>query len=242
MAYRLGWGRAIARVVPCWMTAVWQRRLHLGVRSKLIGAFILTNGTIVIGMIVFLQWSFGRGFLDYLHQTEARHLDAIGVMLAQQYTVCGDGQFLRHNPRRWFHLLGTLQGEPTPDAAQRPPPDSPSSPCDALPEGGPGPLPHRFPPPPWGGGARAPHDHPWLPRDALPEAGPGPLPRRPSPIPSDPLFLGPRLSVLDAEHQLVVGGRRDSAHATLRPIRQHDRVIGWLRLTPLPAVTDELDR
>jgi two-component system sensor histidine kinase BaeS len=48
--------------------------------------------------------------------------------------------------------------------------------------------------------------------------------------------------VLDAEHQLVVGGRRDSAHATLRPIRQHDRVIGWLRLTPLPAVTDELDR
>jgi len=48
--------------------------------------------------------------------------------------------------------------------------------------------------------------------------------------------------VLDAEHQLVVGGRRESVHATLRPIRQGDRIIGWLRLAPLPAVTDELDR
>jgi hypothetical protein len=52
----------MARVVPRWLTAVWQRRLHLGVRSKLIGAFILTTGTVIIGMIVFLQWSFGRGF------------------------------------------------------------------------------------------------------------------------------------------------------------------------------------
>ena len=196
----------MARVVPRGMTAVWQRRLHLGVRSKLIGAFILTNGTVVIGMIVFLQWSFGRGFLDYLHQTEVRHLDAIGGMLAQQYAACGDWQFLRHNPRRWFHLLGTLQGERTPDAAQRTPPDSPSSPCDALPEGGPGPQPHRPPPAPWDRGARAPHDHPWLPRDMLPEGESGPLPRRPPPLPNDPLFLGPRLSVLDAEHQLVVGG------------------------------------
>src|SRR5438128_4179689 len=152
-------------------------------------SFIRINVTVVSGMILFLQWSFGRGFLDYLHQTEVRHLDAIGGMLAQQYVACGDWQFLRHNPRRWFHLLGTLQGERTPDAAQRTPPDSPSSPCDALPEG-----------------------------------EPGPLPRRPPPRPNDPLFLGPRLSVLDAEHQLVVGGRRDSAHATLRPIRQQDRV------------------
>jgi two-component system sensor histidine kinase BaeS len=76
----------------------------------------------------------------------------------------------------------------------------------------------------------------------MPDGESGPLPRRPPPFPDDLLLLGPRLSVLDAEHQLVVGGRRESAHATLRPIRQDDRVVGWLRLTPLPAVTDELDR
>jgi two-component system sensor histidine kinase BaeS len=48
--------------------------------------------------------------------------------------------------------------------------------------------------------------------------------------------------VLDAEHQLVVGEWRESSHATLRPIRQGDRVVGWLHLTPLQAVTDALDR
>src|SRR5712691_8726784 len=135
----------MARVVPPWMTAVWPRRLHLGVMSKLIGAFILTNGTVVIGMVLFLHWSFGRGFLDYLHQTEVRHLDAIGGTLAQQYAVCGDWQFLHHNPRRWFRLLATLNGQSPPDPA-RPLPDHPGPPCDAMPDGGPEPLPHRPPP------------------------------------------------------------------------------------------------
>jgi two-component system sensor histidine kinase BaeS len=48
--------------------------------------------------------------------------------------------------------------------------------------------------------------------------------------------------VLDAEQRLVVGEERDSAQATLRPIQQGDQVVGWLRLIPLPSVTDELDR
>ena len=223
------------------MAAVWQRCLSLGVRSKLIGAFILTNGTVVIGMILFLQWSFGRGFLDYLHQTEVRHLDAIEGMLAQQYATCGDWQFLRHNPRRWFRLLMTLSRQSTPDLAQ-PPQDHPWPPCGALPDSGPDFPPHRPPPASQEWGGRAPQDHPWPPRDTMPDGEPGHLPRRPPYLPADLLLLGPRLSVLDAEHQFVVGGRHESVHATLRPIRQGDRVIGWLRLAPLPAVTDEVDR
>jgi two-component system sensor histidine kinase BaeS len=204
---------------------VWRRRLHLGVRAKLIGAFILTIGTVVIGMILFLQWSFGRGFLDYLHQTEARHLEAIEGMLAQQYTACGDWQFLRNNARRWFRLLATLYGQSALDPT-RPPQDHPWPPCDAMPEDGPEPLSHR------------------PSRDALFDGEPGPVQRRPRSFPADILLLGPRLSVLDAEHQLVVGGGRhaSAAHATLRPIRQGDRIVGWLRLTPLRAVTDRLDR
>src|SRR5262250_2272147 len=125
----------MARVVLGWITAVWQRRLSLGVRSKLIGAFILTNGTVVIGMVLFLHWSFGRGFLDYLHQTEVRHLDVIGERLAQQYAACGDWQFLRHNPRRWFHLLGTLYGQSTLDAARLTLYNLSSLPCDAMSDG-----------------------------------------------------------------------------------------------------------
>jgi two-component system sensor histidine kinase BaeS len=71
---------------------------------------------------------------------------------------------------------------------------------------------------------------------------PGSVPPRRRFLPADPLLLGPRLSVLDAEHQLVVGERRDSVHATLHPIRQGDRIVGWLSLTPLPAVTEKQDR
>src|SRR5262245_37894315 len=136
----------MARVVSGWMMAMWQRRLHLGVRSKLIGAFILTNGTVVVGMVLFLHWNFGRGFLDYLHQTEVRHLDAIEAALARQYAVCGDWQFLRHNPRRWFHLLETIYGQSTTEAAQRTPHDPLWSPCDARPDSGPGSRPHHPPP------------------------------------------------------------------------------------------------
>lgn len=230
----------MARMGPRWRTAGWPLHIHLGVMSKLIGAFILTNGAVVIGMILFLHWSFGRGFLDYLHQTEVRHLDAIEGTLAQQYAECGDWQFLRHNPRRWFRLLGTLYGQGTPDPARRTPHDYSWPPCDAMPDGAPGS--HRPPPRPSDWGPRAPYDHPWPPRDAMPDGAPGPLPRRPPPLPDDLLLLGPRLSVLNAEHQLVVGGWRASPHATLRPIRQGDRVVGWLRLTPLAAITNEQDR
>jgi hypothetical protein len=71
----------MVRLMPR-MTAGWKRGMQLGVTSKLVCAFILTNGAVVIGMIVFLHWNFGRGFLDYLSQTEVRQLDVIGGALA----------------------------------------------------------------------------------------------------------------------------------------------------------------
>src|SRR4029434_458862 len=107
------------RMLPPWITAAWKRGVPLGVTSKLVAAFMLTNGTVVIGMVVFLHWNFGRAFLDYLSQTEVRHLDSMSTALAQPYATYGDGQSLRHNPRRWFHLLSEIYGRSTPDRNPR---------------------------------------------------------------------------------------------------------------------------
>ena len=56
--------------------------MKLGITQKLLLAFIVTNGVVVILMMVFIRWNFGHGFRDYIRQTELRRLDA----LAEPYT------------------------------------------------------------------------------------------------------------------------------------------------------------
>ncbi len=122
---------------------MWKRGIKLGITQKLLLAFIVTNGVVVILMLVFIQWNFGRGFRDYIHQTELRRLIALAGVLETSYAEHGDWNFLHQQPRRWHQFLH----ETDPHArARRPPPrrredrhGPPDQPCSGR---------RRRPPPP----------------------------------------------------------------------------------------------
>ncbi|MGE3536749.1 MAG: ATP-binding protein [Candidatus Tectimicrobiota bacterium] len=185
--------------------------MKLRITYKLLLAFLLTNVLVVGLMLVLMRWSFARGFLDYIHQTEIRRLDSLVLALEQAYAEHGSWRFLRYNPRRWRQFLDAEQ--PLPGRGEVPA------------------APDEHAPPPLADG------------DVLrPGRRGGPGRHLPAYRPEDPLSLRLRLSVLDEAYQPVVGPPRSRGGDTLRPLTQGERTIGWLRVVPLQAVTDKLDR
>ncbi len=181
---------------------MWKHGIQLGVTQKLLMAFIITNGVVVILMLAFIRWNFGRGFRDYIHQTELRRLDALTVALEAFYAEEGNWEFLRHQPRRWAELLRHTD----PYAPPRPPPRRPE--------------------------ARK------LERSEPPRSGR----RRRRRPPPDPTGFGARLALLDANKIPVMGRPATLQNATVRQIRHAHGVVGWLQLSQLEAVTNDLDR
>lgn len=126
------------------------------IRLKLVLAFLLTTSITVAGMLAFVQWSFDRGFIDYVHAQELSQLEPLNTALAELYAADGNWDSLRQNHRQWRELhrqtLGTQQNgdRAPPDFRDRPPPH----------DGGP----QRDRPPPPGIDRGAPGG----PRDQLP--------------------------------------------------------------------------
>jgi len=50
-----------------------------------------------------------------------------------------------------------------------------------------------------------------------------------------------RLTLLEADRTPVIGPPEPHPEALLRPLKSHGKTIGWLRLLPLPGLTDTLD-
>lgn len=69
-------------------------------------------------------------------------------------------------------------------------------------------------------------------------AGPRPPLRTP---PVDPLRLGPRLTLLDAERRLVAGNPLPAGDAAAHPIKSAGRTVGWLVVTPFTELTRTVD-
>jgi two-component system sensor histidine kinase BaeS len=189
--------------------------MKLRLTHKLLLAFLVTNVMVILLMVVMMRWSFARGFLHYIHQTEVRRLDALVATLEQAYAEHGDWWFLRHNPRRWRQFLAAEQ----PQRAE----GQGSALSDDVPPPSPQPL---WTPPP--------HE---TSRPARRGAS-----SQPRYSPDDPLSLRPRLGVLDADKQVMVGNPPSRPGDTLRPITYAGTTVGWLRISPLQTITDELDR
>lgn len=190
--------------------------MKLRITHKLLVAFLLTNVIVVVIMLVFMRWSFARGFLDYIHQSEVRRLDSLVTALEQAYAEHGSWHFLRRNPRRWRQILDAEQllrraGEALSQVDEEPPQPPPPGPQHGDEE----PRPGRR-----GAPGRRP---PWY-------------------RPQDPLSLRLRLSVVDVDSQHVSGLPGGRAGDTLRPLTYAGQTVGWLRIVPLQAVTDTLDR
>lgn len=107
-------------------------------RNKLFLAFLLSSGLLVLSMLALFQWSFDRGFLNYIRQLDEKRIEAVGTALEQRLANGEDLQTLLQN-RAIHDILDEFRGRPHGD---RPFPDL----------GAPPPHPHSVPHAP-------PHEH-----------------------------------------------------------------------------------
>jgi len=83
--------------------------LKIGIRYRLFLAMLAATVVVVGCMYVIVQWSFNRGFLQYVNTLEEERLESLAGELQQIYEREGGWDFLRHDPAAWLRLMvGTL--------------------------------------------------------------------------------------------------------------------------------------
>lgn len=84
--------------------------MKIGIKYKLFTTLLLTSIVVSSGMFLFMQWSFDRGFLNYVNQQELEELDLLSGRLVQHYSSHGNWDFLRDDPRLWQRILADGRG------------------------------------------------------------------------------------------------------------------------------------
>ena len=198
-------------------------------RLRLWHQLFLLNAFLVIaalgGVLLVQQQAFRRGLADYLNSLDRQRATAVAGVLARHYRQAGGWESLRQRPRVWLALVGTgLEGEGVipPGDGDRPPRE------ERLPP------PRADDPPPRANEGPAPTD------DFLPGRPPPPADRPPPRRPGG-TDLPARLILLDLQGRHV-GGGGVLEHADFDvPVKVDGRVVGHLKLTPLPRLRGEED-
>ncbi len=110
--------------------------MKIRIKHKLFFTLLLTSVVVASGMFWFMQWSFDRGFLNYVNKQELaqlEQLDQLEERLANSYAEQGSWQFLRQNDTLWRRLhseifTATRRPERTPERDRfgtSPPPPPP---------------------------------------------------------------------------------------------------------------------
>ncbi len=71
------------------------------IKHKLFFTLLLTSGIMAIGMFVFMQWSFDRGFLNYINRQDLNKLELLAKRLTDNYVKNGNWAFIKGNHRLW---------------------------------------------------------------------------------------------------------------------------------------------
>lgn len=203
--------------------------------QRLFLALALLAGAALACFVAWQQLSFRRSFRTYLDQVALAHLQAGAERLAERYASEGDWEFLRRDPRRLREFI-----EPAPwRRGERAPPEADRA-AHLVDPPAPDPDDPRPPPPRPGDAARPP------PRPG--DAPPPPPPNDDRPPPNE---RGPRLPpeldalrrivLLDDRGERVAGNPRVTAGNEV-PVQVDGKRVGTLRLAPLPALLDDIDR
>lgn len=212
--------------------------MRIRIKHKLFATLLLTSLMVAAGMFLFMQWSFDRGFLNYVNTQELEQLDQLAERLTTSYAEYGSWQYLKKNRALWRQLQ-----------------DSPQTAAEATDRPGAGQVHPQFSPPPNGE-----HRHPPLRRegiftgnspprqteqpgyaDSLLQPGPSPDTDKRPPPPPPPKF-GPRIYLFDAAKQKVIGGRpEDETHLKLHPFSYQGEIIGYLGLAPAKEISEAGD-
>ncbi len=78
--------------------------MKLRIRDKLFLTLLLTSTVIAAGLFLFLQWSFDRGFLNYVKDQEMAQLDLLAEKLTTYYAGHDNWHFLDDNHFLWFKI------------------------------------------------------------------------------------------------------------------------------------------
>lgn len=125
--------------------------MRANIFSKLFLSMLLMAVLAVLVMIVFMNWSFRAGFVDYQHSVELDKARKVTALLEKRYAEQDSWAFLFQHPGVWAGLL-TQVGEHLP----RPPAPPPFPPPGMPPPSDTAPLPTFPPPPPPGKGDNYP--------------------------------------------------------------------------------------
>lgn len=130
--------------------------MRISLTKKLFAAFALLTLVVVLAMLLFVNWSFNRGFNEYLMGQEQRHIERLSVEVLSFYSEQDGWAELQQNRDLWDRLPsfggGRSYGPPPKrkgwedrrHSGDRPPIKPPGKPPgkDSLP--GPTPLKHRL--------------------------------------------------------------------------------------------------
>lgn len=214
--------------------------MRLRLWQRLFLAFAALSGLALAGFVGWQQFSFRRGFLDYLNEVSLQRLQKASDRLAARYSEHGNWEFLRGDPRLFDELIDPDRAafDRTGMRAQRPPLRADGSVDDRPPpgdrespaRGGPPDDRDRGPPPeppsaPGDRDAREPSPD-GGPRDRF---GPGP------PSSSRVFDLRARVALVDAQG-VAVAGARVPMDALSVPVQLDGNTVGSLRLAPLPKL------
>jgi two-component system sensor histidine kinase BaeS len=79
--------------------------VKLSIRYRIFLAMLAATAVVVLSMFLIAQWSFNRGFLQYVNTLEQERLDTLAQELVQEYADQGNWNFLRNEPVNWLRLM-----------------------------------------------------------------------------------------------------------------------------------------
>lgn len=78
------------------------------IKHKLFFTLLLTSGIMAAGMFLFMQWSFDRGFLNYINRQDLNKLELLAQRLTDGYVKNGSWEFIKGNHRLWQNMHDTI--------------------------------------------------------------------------------------------------------------------------------------
>lgn len=186
------------------------------IKSKLIAIFFVTSVALVIAQVLVMQWSIGKGMIDYVNQRELKALSGVASSLADIFQQDGSWQNITGKHKRFKNIVdkGLVDSEFTSRPSNRPP----SRPQGSRQKGGPE-RPNRNP------------------NSSEPPNG-----RRGEPFGPPPGIKGHRLfevsyALLDVEKKFLAGLYSNQLDFSFVDILVGDHVVGFLAVSKRDQLT-----
>lgn len=93
------------------------------IQNKLFAIFFLTSAVLVVSQVLFMQWSIGKGMIDYVNERELKALNTVATNLAELYQKDGSWHKLIGNHGRFKNIIdkGLVDSDFSSPRANRPP-------------------------------------------------------------------------------------------------------------------------